>query len=121
MSKLAGKLDNKGRAPRRIASAVEDRGFDAAKAEAVSETAVSPKMRAGQYIRLTLTVRPDQLERIRHELPAAWSAELEEMTGWPVNVSTLEMGRWLLDAGLAAWDDGERPPVPALKQRHASQ
>lgn len=72
---------------------------------------------AGQYVRLTLTVRPDQLDRIRKELPDKWAAELEEMTGWPASVSVLEIGRWLLDKGLEAFDAGDRPPVPPIKPR----
>lgn len=121
MSKLASKIGQKKESGRRIASAVEDRAFTAETAEAVSESAVAPSLRAGQYVRLTLTVRPDQLERIRRELPARWAAEMERATGWPVKVSALEIGRWLLDVGLAEWDEGHRPPTPALRPRSESQ
>lgn len=114
---MASKIRQKKQDQPRVASATADRGLTGATADAVSVPPVKKSLRAGRYVRLTLTVRPDQLERIRNEIPSAWAAELEEMTGWPVTVSTLEMGRWLLDVGLAAWDDGERPPVPALKQR----
>lgn len=107
----------KGERPPRVASATADRGMTGETAAAVGTPPITKGMRAGQYVRLTLTVREDQLDRIRKELPDRWAAELKEMTGWPASVSVLEIGRWLLDKGLEAFDAGERPDVPAIKPR----
>ncbi len=53
-------------------------------------------LRAGQYIRRTLTLTPGQLrmlKRIAEEL----------------SVSEAKTARWLMDKGIAAYVDGERP------------
>lgn len=112
-----GKITAKKRGAVEFSRPSSERGIDESVAAEVSAPAVTRGMKAGKYIRLTLTVRDDQLKRIRDELPLRWATELEEMTGWPVKVSSLEIGRWLLDQGLAAWDDGKRPSVPVLKAR----
>jgi hypothetical protein len=93
----------------------EERGIEKETAERVGASALTRGLKAGRYVRLTLTVRPEQWERIKEELPAALAAEIEETTGWPVQVSVLEVSRWLLDEGLKAYDAGERPEMRPLK------
>jgi hypothetical protein len=100
-----------------FASPAKERGVDAETIDNIAAPAITKGMKAGNYVRLTLTVTPETLNRIRQELPATWAAELEDMTGWPINVSVLEIGRWLLDRGLLAFDAGERPDIPAIKPR----
>lgn len=93
----------------------EERGIDKETAEWVGASTPTRGLKAGRYIRLTLTIRPEQWARIKQELPAALAAEIEAATGWPAQVSALEVGRWLLDEGLKAYDAGERPAMRPLK------
>jgi hypothetical protein len=60
--------------------------------------ATESKSMAGQYKRWTVTLPPGQIEVIKE------AAEAEGM-------STLAFVRWLIDAALAAYEDGERPKI----------
>ncbi|MFN2224175.1 MAG: hypothetical protein ACK2UH_16585 [Candidatus Promineifilaceae bacterium] len=60
--------------------------------------AVDSSLVAGQYIRRTFTFTPGQLARIK-----AIAREL--------HISETGIARWLIDQGLAQWEQGVRPEV----------
>lgn len=60
--------------------------------------AVGSSLVAGQYIRRTFTFTPGQLRRIKEIARELHIAE----TG---------IARWLIDVGLQAWEEGERPEL----------
>lgn len=60
--------------------------------------AVDSSLVAGQYIRRTFTFTPGQLARIK-----AIAREL--------HISETGIARWLIDEGLAQWEQGVRPEV----------
>lgn len=65
-------------------------------AVASDETKVPKSMRAGDYIRQTITILPEQKKLIK---------KLAKEN----QVSLLAFYRWLLDQGLQVYEEGERP------------
>lgn len=83
---------------RRIADPTKGR---AGKEKAASVTtdkkaAIPASMKAGDYVRQTITILPEQRDLIKR-------VALEN------NISLLSLYRWLLDQGLQAYDSGKRP------------
>ena len=92
----------------RVASPIADRGFAAETAEAVTSTPTPKSLKAGQYIRWTITVLPETLEQVK-EMADAMSAEVSAAEGQPVSVPVLALARWIIDKGIDAYERGERP------------
>jgi hypothetical protein len=60
--------------------------------------AVDSSLVAGQYIRRTFTFTPGQLVRIKE-------------IARELHISETGIARWLIDQGLAQWEEGVRPEV----------
>lgn len=83
---------------RRVADPTKGR---AGKAKAAGVTtskkkAIPESMKAGEYVRQTITIPPDQRDLIKQ-----MAAENK--------ISLLGLYRWLIDQGLQAYENGERP------------
>ena len=72
--------------------------------------AVDSSLVAGQYIRRTFTFTPGQLARIKE-------------IARELHISETGIARWLIDQGLAQWEQGVRPEVEerAVRLDAASQ
>lgn len=92
----------------RVASPIADRGFAAETAAAVTSTPTPESLKAGQYVRWTITVLPETLERVR-QMAVALSDEVSTDEGRSVHVPVLALARWLIDRGIEAYERGERP------------
>lgn len=105
-SKLSKRKKSDGE--RRVASATADRGFTAETAEEVTTSAIPVSLQAGQFVRWTITVRPERWERAK-QIAEELSVEVSDRTGAPAKVPLLTLARWLIDQGIAAYERGERP------------
>ena len=102
------KEERGGRPAARVGSAMADRGFTAETAAAVTAPNTPPSLQAGKFIRWTITVLPERLERVK-AIAQALSDEVSAAQGVPVKVPLLTLARWLIDMGIAAYERGERP------------
>lgn len=107
-SKIGAKKQEDSRPVARVGSAIADRGFTAETAEAVTTAPIPASLKAGRYVRWTITVTPEVLERVK-AVAEALSEEMTDQTGAPANVPLLTLARWLVDQGLASYERGERP------------
>lgn len=92
----------------RVASPIADRGFETATAAAVTTRPTPKSLKAGKYVRWTITVLPETLSQV-NQMAASLSDEVSEEEGRTVNVPVLALARWLIDQGLEAYERGERP------------
>ena len=70
----------------------------------VNKTTVKDSRRAGQYVRMTYTFYPDQID------------EFEDIAQ-RLGVSRMELARWFFDLGIKAVNEGQRPQYETSQQK----
>ncbi len=108
-SKIGQKKEESGRPQSRVGSAIADRALTSQTVAAVTTPPIPVSLQAGKYVRWTITLLPERLERVK-AIAAALSAEVSDERGEPVEVPVLTLARWLVEQGIAAYERGERPP-----------
>lgn len=70
----------------------------------VNKTTVKSSRRAGQYVRMTYTFYPDQVDEA-------------EAIAEKLGVSRMELARWFFDLGIKAVKEGQRPRFETSQQK----
>lgn len=92
-----------------LPNALKDRGVDQRAVEGATEPKSRRTGKTGKYMRLTITLRPDQFRRLNDIQREIVDEVRQRDETAEVEFGKMDLARWLIDVALIEYDEGARP------------